>query len=225
MNHPGLSPFPPVVFALGPVQVTLTVIYTWVEMAALVGVAAVFTRALGPRPGGGQNLLEMVVEWLLDTIGAVAGPRPERLLTLVGTLALFIAVGDCMSVVPGLMAPTRDLGTTAALSLVVFCAVPYYGVRDRGLTGYLRHYLEPAWVMLPFNLLAEVSRTVAMAVRLFGNMMSEELIIAVLLTLAGLLVPVPIMALSLLTGLVQAYIFSVLTLVYIGAVLGGRGGG
>jgi F-type H+-transporting ATPase subunit a len=215
----GLGIAAPVVFSLGPVEVTSTIIYAWVDMAFLIVVSAAITRAVTLRMRPGQNVLELVVEWLLDTIEEMTGAEPEAFLPLVGTLALFILVGNTMSVVPGLRAPTGDLSTTAALATIVFVAVPYYGIRHRGLGGYLRHYIRPTWIMLPFNILTEISRTVALAVRLFGNVMSEQLIVAVLVLLAGLLVPVPLLALSLLTGVVQAYIFSILALVYIGAVL------
>ncbi len=219
MSPPVAGLASPVAFSLGPVPVTMTVVYTWLEMAVLAGGSWLLTRVVTLRLSPGQNVLELVVEAIMDTIGAVTGTDPEELLALVGTLALFIAVANTMSIVPGLVAPTSDLSATVALAAVVFFAVPYYGIRGRGLAGYLRHYREPTWIMLPFNVISEVSRSVAMAVRLFGNVASDELVLAVLLLLAGLLVPVPILALTLLIGLVQAYIFAVLTLVYIGAVL------
>jgi F-type H+-transporting ATPase subunit a len=159
----------PVLFRAGPVQFTSTVIYTWIDMAFLVAAAAILTRTVTLRMTPGQNVLELIVEQIMDNIEAVTATDPRPLLALVGTLALFLAVGNTMSIIPGLEAPTRDLSATAALAVVVFFAVPYYGIRSRGLEGFLRHYLEPSWVLLPFNLASEVSRTVAMAVRLFGN--------------------------------------------------------
>jgi len=210
----------PVVARLGPVAVTTTVVYSLLDSAVLVVGSALITHAVTLRMTPGQNVLELVVEWILDQIKAVTGAKdPKAFLPLIATLGLFILVGNVMGILPGLAAPTSDLSTTAALALVVFFAVPYYGIRDRGVAGYLRHYLEPTWVMLPFNVISEVARTLALAVRLFGNMMSGELVTAVLILIAGLLVPVPILALHLLIALVQAYIFAVLSLVYIGAVL------
>jgi F-type H+-transporting ATPase subunit a len=141
---------------------------------------------------------------------------------LVVTLALFIATANLLGLVPGLHAPTADFSTTAALAVIVFFAVPFYGIRARGLVGYLRHYLEPTPLLLPLEIVTEFSRTLALAVRLFGNVMSEELVIAVLLTIAGLLVPVPLMMLAVLTGMVQAYIFAVLTVVYLSAAVRAR---
>lgn len=214
----------PVLWRLGPVEVTSTVVYSLLDSAMLVAASAFFTHALRPALGPGQAALEYVVEWLMDTIKAVTGHEPRSILPLVGTLALFIAVGNTMAIVPGLEAPTSDLATAAALATVVFFAVPLFGVRSRGVEGYLKHYLEPTWIMLPFNIISEATRTLAMAMRLFGNMMSGHLVLAVLLLIAGLLVPVPILALHLLIGLVQAYIFTILTLVYIGAVLKHRHG-
>ncbi len=138
---------------------------------------------------------------------------------LVITLALFIGTANLLGLVPGMRSPTADFSSTAALAVVVFLAVPYYGIRARGLRGYLRHYLEPTPLLLPLEIITEFSRTLALSVRLFGNMVSEELVIAVLLSIAGLLVPVPIMMLSVLTGIVQAYIFAVLTIVYLSAAV------
>ncbi len=138
---------------------------------------------------------------------------------MVVTLALFIGTANLLGLVPGLRAPTADFSTTAALAIVVFLAVPFFGIRAQGLRGYLRHYLEPSPILLPLEIITEFSRTLALAVRLFGNIMSEELVIAVLLSLAGLLVPIPIMMLAVLTSVVQAYIFAVLTVVYLSAAV------
>jgi F-type H+-transporting ATPase subunit a len=147
------------------------------------------------------------------------GSDPRPYTPLIVTLALFIGVANLLGLVPGLRSPTADFSTTAALALVVFLAVPIFGIRARGLRGYLGHYLEPSPLLLPFEIITEFSRTLALAVRLFGNVLSEELVIAVLLSLTGLLVPVPIMLLAVLTSVVQAYIFAVLTVVYLGAAV------
>jgi F-type H+-transporting ATPase subunit a len=146
-----------------------------------------------------------------------ADPRPY--VPLVVTLALYIGVSNLLGLVPGMQSPTASFSTCAALAVLVFLAVPFYGIRARGLRGYFSHYLEPSPLLLPLEIITELSRTLALAVRLFGNIVSEELVIAVLLSIAGILVPVPIMMLAVLTGVVQAYIFAVLTVVYLSAAV------
>jgi F-type H+-transporting ATPase subunit a len=210
---------PAVLVRVGPVEVTSTVAYTLVASAGLIGVALLVRTGLR-RWSAWAVAAEAVVEHLEDTMRDMSGGSDPRPFTpLVATLALFIGTANLLGLVPGLRAPTADFSTTAALASVVFLAVPFYGVRIRGVRGYLKHYLEPSPVMLPLEVITEGSRTLALAVRLFGNVMSEELVIAVLLAIAGLLVPVPIMMLSVLTGLVQAYIFAVLTMVYLSAAV------
>jgi F-type H+-transporting ATPase subunit a len=162
---------------------------------------------------------ELVVEHFEDLMRDMFGGDPRPYTPMIVTLALYIGAANLLGLVPGLRAPTADFSTTAALAVVVFLAVPFFGIRARGLRGYLRHYLEPSPILLPLEIITEFSRTLALAVRLFGNIMSEELVIAVLLSLAGLLVPVPIMMLAVLTSVVQAYIFAVLTVVYLSAAV------
>jgi F-type H+-transporting ATPase subunit a len=162
---------------------------------------------------------QFVVEHMESMMAGMFGRDPRPYTPLVVTLALFVGASNLIGLLPGLRSPTADLSTTAALALIVFVAVPFYGIRARGLGGYLRHYLEPTPLLLPFEIVTELSRILALAVRLFGNVLSEELVIAVLLLLAGLLIPVPLMMLSVLTGLVQAYIFAVLTVVYLSAAV------
>lgn len=210
-----------VVLTLGPVEVTSTVVYSLIASAVLIAFALLVRAGLSRRSGWA-----VVAEWAVEHFDAIMrdmfGRDPQPFTPLVVTFALFIAVANLMGLVPGLRAPTADLATTAALATIVFVTVPFYGLRERGLRGYLAHYLEPAPWLLPFEIVTEFSRTLALAVRLFGNVMSEELVIAVLLSLAGLLVPVPIMMLGVLTSLVQAYIFAVLTVVYLGAAVRAR---
>ena len=153
-------------------------------------------------------------------IAAVFPQRPRMLLPFIGTLWVFLVAANLLGIVPGLHSPTRDLSLTAALALLVFLSVHWYGIRSDGLRNYLRHYLSPNPVMFPFHVMSELSRTVALAVRLFGNIMSHEFVIGIVVALAGLLVPVPLMALAILIGIVQAYIFSVLATVFIGAAVG-----
>jgi len=213
---------PEVVLRLGPVEVTATVLYSLVVSALLVAFALVVRYGLRRGPSAWQTIAESLVEHLEDIMRDMSAGDPRRYTPLVVTLALFIAVANLLGLVPGLRAPTADFSTTAALAAVVFLAVPFYGIRARGLGGYLKHYLEPSPFMLPLEIITEFSRTVALAVRLFGNIVSEELVIVVLLSIAGLFVPVPLMMLAVLTGIVQAYIFAVLTMVYLSAAVRAR---
>jgi F-type H+-transporting ATPase subunit a len=207
------------VFRWGPVEVTGTVCYSLVVSAVLVAFALVVRSGRVP---GLRTAAEFVVEHLEGVMRDMFAADPRPYVPLVVTLALFIGVANLLGLVPGMQAPTADFSTTAALAVIVFCAVPFSGIRARGVGGYFRHYLEPTPVLLPLEIVTELSRTLALAVRLFGNVMSEELVIAVLLTIAGLLVPVPLMMLAVLTGVVQAYIFAVLTVVYLGAAVRAR---
>lgn len=217
MEGRGFSP--PSLFHLGPVEVTGTVLYSVIASGVLIVFALLVRHGLGRRPSGWPVAAELLVEHFEDLMHDMFGCNPRPYSPLIVTLALFIGAANLLGLVPGLHSPTADFSTTAALAIVVFCAVPFYGIRARGPRGYLGHYLEPTPLLLPFEIITEFSRTLALAVRLFGNMMSEDLIIAVLLSLAGLLVPVPIMMLAVLTSVVQAYIFAVLTVVYLSAAV------
>jgi F-type H+-transporting ATPase subunit a len=166
-----------------------------------------------------QTVLETYVGWVRGTIEQIFGEDPDPYAPLIGTLIGFIAVSNLLGVVPRVRPPTADLDTTVALALVVFFAVPYYGIRRHGLVGYLRRYGEPHPLLAPLNVFGELTRTLALAMRLFGNVMSGQMVGAILLLIAGVLVPVPIMALGILTGLVQAYIFGILAAVYIAAAV------
>jgi F-type H+-transporting ATPase subunit a len=206
-------------FHIGPIGVTRTVADSLIVSGLLIALAVLVRLGLGGRPSGWPVAAEMVVEHFEDLMRDMFGADPRPYTPMVVTLALFIGTANLLGLVPGLHAPTADLSTTAALAVVVFLAVPFFGIRARGLRGYLRHYLEPSPILLPLEIITEFSRTLALAVRLFGNIMSEELVIAVLLSLAGLLVPIPIMMLAVLTSVVQAYIFAVLTVVYLSAAV------
>ncbi len=211
--------YPAVLFHRGPVEVTSTVLYSLIVSAVLI-VFAVIVRLSLVRPGSRwQTVAEALVEHLEGIMRDMCAADPRPYTPLLVTLALYIGTANLLGLVPGMRAPTADFSTTAALAVIVFVAVPYYGIRARGLRGYLHHYLEPTPVMLPLEIIAEFSRTLALAVRLFGNIMSEELVLAVLLLIAGFLVPVFIMMLAVLTGVVQAYIFTVLTMVYLSAAV------
>jgi F-type H+-transporting ATPase subunit a len=164
-----------------------------------------------------QNLLEIVVTGIDKQIEEVGLPHPEKYLGFLGTLFLFVAAASLCTVIPGYEPPTSSLSTTAALALCVFVAVPLFGIEDQGVGGYLKSYIKPTVIMLPFNIISELSRTLALAVRLFGNMMSGAMIIAILLTITPFIFPIFMTVLGLLTGMVQAYIFSILAAVYIAA--------
>ena len=196
-----------------------TIVFTWALMALLVLGSALVTRKLstGHQRSRWQNLLEIVVTGITEQIREVGLKQPERYLAFLGTLFLFVAAAALATIVPGYEPPTGSLSTTVALALCVFVAVPLYGIREQGLGGYLRSYLQPTFIMLPFNLISEASRTLALAVRLFGNMMSGALIVGILLTITPFLFPVVMTLLGLLTGMVQAYIFSILAAVYLAA--------
>jgi F-type H+-transporting ATPase subunit a len=205
-------------FRVGPVEVTSTVVYSLIVSVALVAVALVVRAGLR-RLSRWQVATEFVVEHFEGIMQDMLGCDPRRYTPLVVTLALYIGAANLAGLVPGMRSPTSDFSTTAALAVIVFLAVPYYGIRSRGLVGYLKRYMEPTPLMLPLEIITELSRTLALAVRLFGNVLSEELVIAVLLLIAGLLVPIPMMMLAVLTGLVQAYIFAILTVVYLSAAV------
>lgn len=196
-----------------------TIVFTWALMAVLVVGSMLITRGLSTehQRSRWQNLLEIIVTTIVAQIREVGLERPERYLAFLGTLFLFVAAAALATIVPGYEPPTGSLSTTVALALCVFVAVPVYGIREQGLRGYLKSYLEPTFIMLPFNLISEISRTLALAVRLFGNMMSGAMIVGILLIITPFLFPIVMTLLGLLTGMVQAYIFSILAAVYLAA--------
>lgn len=209
-----------VVFRVGPVNVTQPVITTWAIMIVLAIGAWAATRRLASKPGRPQIILELLVTGMLDQIEEVVRKSGRPLLPLLGTLFLFLLAANVSALLPGVQAPTGKLETPAALAVVVFLAVHYYGIRALGLKAYLASFARPKPIMLPLNLLSQITRTFSLMVRLFGNIMSGEFLIGLVLSLAGLFVPIPLMALELLVGIVQAYIFSVLATVFIGAAAG-----
>ena len=219
-----LSPDDIILWQHGFVKLNATIATTWGLMLVLAVGSRLLTRrlSLGAQRSRWQDLLEILVLGMVRQIGDVGLREPRRFLGFLGTLFLFIAFANACTILPGYEPPTGSLSTTAALALCVFVAVPLYGIIDQGLAGYLRSYLEPTVFMLPFNLISEFSRTLALAVRLFGNMMSGAMIIGILLTITPFLFPIVMTALGLLTGMVQAYIFSILAAVYIAAAMGTR---
>jgi F-type H+-transporting ATPase subunit a len=208
-------------FAIGPVIITRPVVTTWVIMAGLTLFCRQATRRLSlAHPGRVQAVLEIVVGLLMSQIEDVLRKDPRPFLPLLGTLFLLLLTCNLSGLIPGVEAPTSKLETTGALALVVFVSVQGYGIRTQGLGHYLSSFAEPKFFMLPLNLLSEFTRHFSLAIRLFGNVMSGEFIIAMILALAGLLVPIPLMALEILVGIVQAYIFTILATVFIGAAVG-----
>jgi F-type H+-transporting ATPase subunit a len=203
------------VFAIGPVIVTNTVVTTWVIMALLAALSWAVTRRLKIDPGPVQTAVEGVVLTIESAIEEVAGRNTREIMPFVATLWVFIVTANLTGVIPEIHAPTRDLSATAALALLVFLSTHWFGIRIEGLKSYLRHYLTPSPILLPFNLISEITRTVALAVRLFGNMMSLEMAALLILLVAGFLVPVPILMLHIVEALVQAYIFGMLALIYV----------
>jgi F-type H+-transporting ATPase subunit a len=216
-----VSPFvTDTVFQLGPVPITRVVATTWGIIVVLAGGAYVATRRLEvDEPGKLQSALEIVVETIANQIRDTLRAPPERFVPLLGTLFVFLAVANLSAIIPGVKSPTARVETPAALAVIVLVSTHYYGVRTRGLRGHLREYIRPNPLLLPLNILAELTRTFALAVRLFGNVMSHELVLGIVLALAGLLVPVPLMVLGVLIGLVQAYIFTILATVFVGAAI------
>ena len=201
-----------------------TIVFTWGLMFVLVVGSKLITRKLSTelKRSRWQNLLEMIVTNIETQIEEVGLPHPEKYLGFLGTLLLFLATASLFTVIPGYQPPTGSLSTTAALAMCVFVAVPWFGIKEQGVGGYLKSYVEPTFIMLPFNIISEVSRTLALAVRLFGNMMSGVMIIGILLIITPFIFPIVMTTLGLLTGMVQAYIFSILAAVYIAAATRAR---
>jgi len=214
-----LSPDEIIFWQSGLFKLNATIVFTWGLMLVLVVGARLITRKLsiGLKRSRWQNLLEIVVTGIEKQIEEVGLSQPRKYLGFLGTLFLFVAAASLGTVIPGFEPPTGSLSTTTALALCVFVAVPLFGIAEQGVGGYLESYVKPTFIMLPFNIISEVSRTLALAVRLFGNMMSGAMIIAILLTITPFLFPIVMTLLGLLTGMVQAYIFSILAAVYIAA--------
>src|SRR5450759_1695226 len=203
----------------GFINLNATIVFTWGLMLVLAVGSKIITRKFSTdlKRSRWQNLLEIVVTAMEKQIEEVGLQHPEMDIGFLGTLFLFVASASLCTVIPGYEPPTGSLSTTAALALCVLAAVPFFGIEEDGLSGYLKSYVEPTVIMLPFNIISELSRTLALAVRLFGNMMSGTMILAILLTITPFIFPIAMSALGLLTGMVQAYIFSILAAVYIAA--------
>lgn len=210
---------PVVVFALGPLQVTSTVVNTWIIMAIVSVAFIVLGRRLQIRPTRWQNALEWVVEALDSLVRDMIPHNPRLFLPVVGALAVFISAANLGGLIPGLRSPTTDVNTPLALAIAVFFSVHYYGIHEKGLLGHLKHYVEPIFILLPIEVASELARTLSLTFRLFGNILGEEIVIAVLFLILPYFIPVPMMLFSIFTSVLQAYVFAMLTVVYIsGAV-------
>ena len=214
-----LSPDQIVFWQYGFFKLNATIVFTWALMLVLAVGSKLITRKLSTdlKRSRWQNLLEIIVTAIAKQIEEVGLTHPEKYIGFLGTLFLFVAISALCTVFPGYEPPTGSLSTTAALALCVFVAVPMFGIEEKGLGGYLKSYMKPTFIMLPFNIISELSRTLALAVRLFGNMMSGAMIIGILLTITPFIFPIIMTLLGLLTGMVQAYIFFILATVYIAA--------
>lgn len=222
-----ISPDSRIVFTLplwflGGIPVSATIVNTWIVMAILVIAGRLATLGIGPAPpvSRWRIAVELLVEMIRNQIRDIGGGDPTRYLPFVGSLFLFILLANMMAVVPGFVAPTGSLSTATALALCVMVAVPLYAIVRNGLPAYLRSYLQPTALMLPINVMGEISRTVALAVRLYGNIMSGTVLVAILLSIVPFFFPLVMQILGLLTGAIQAYIFAVLAMVYISSAMG-----
>ncbi|HSM25601.1 MAG TPA: F0F1 ATP synthase subunit A [Anaerolineaceae bacterium] len=213
-----ISPDGIIYWQSGWIKINATIVFTWVVMALLVLFSIYVSRKLTSDPKKitrAQNILEIVVINVRNQIKEVSQQNPDRYLSFIGTLFIFIVVSNLLGVIPGFRPPTGSLSTTTALATCVFIAVPVFGIASRGVLGYIKQYLSPSPVMLPFNIIGDFSRTLALAVRLFGNVMSGTMLVAILLAIIPFVFPIIMQAFGMLTGFIQAYIFAVLAMVYI----------
>ena len=216
-----MTPDQTVFWSHGFITINLTLVTTWAIMLFMVIGAKLITRNLksNNKISRWQCVLEMIVTGINEQISDVGLPKPELYIGFIGTLFLFVAMCNFWTILPWYQPPTGSLSTTTALALCVFLSVPYFGIQKSGIGGYLKTYIQPTFIMLPFNIISELSRTLALAVRLFGNIMSGVMIVGILLSITPLFIPIVMKALGLLTGMVQAYIFSILATVYIAAAV------
>ena len=212
-----IDPSEIIYFQWGFVRITATLVFTWVIMIVLALASYLETRNVKfeGRVSKGQNILEALVETINSQIKQISQQEPGKYLPFIGTLFIFILVSNVFSIIPGFIAPTGSLNTSTALAICVFLSVPVYGVTEKGIKEYLKEYIKPTFLMLPFNIIGEISRTLSLAVRLYGNVMSSSIIVVILLGVVPFFFPVVIQVLGLLTGVIQAYIFAILAIVYI----------
>ena len=207
------------VFRIGPFAITNTVVVTWAIILALGLASWVVTRRLSITPDRWQVVVEGIVSAVEDAIRVVLPDQFRQVMPFIATLWIFIVVANLVSLIPGIRSPTGDLSLTAALAILVFLAVHWYGIRINGIKDYLRHYLKPNPILLPFHIISEISRTVALAVRLFGNIFSLQMAAMLILLVAGFLAPVPVLMLHIIEAVVQAYIFGMLALIYVAGAI------
>jgi F-type H+-transporting ATPase subunit a len=211
---------PQLIFTIGPIEVTSTVINTWVMIGVLGFASYLLGRSFKVRPGMVQNAIEWLIEAIEGIISKNIGKdNVQSFLPLIAGLAIFIGVANLLGLIPGLRSPTPDINTPLAMALIVFVSVPYFGIKTKGFWRYIKHYFEPIFLMLPIEITSEFAHTLSLSFRLFGNIMGEEIIIAILFMIAPFIVPVPMMLFSIFTGVLQAYIFTLLACVYIGGAV------
>jgi len=206
-------------FTLGPVVIGMSIVTTWGIMLVITAIAWLSTRHLAMLPGAVQTTAEGIVAAIDETISAVAPEHGRQIMPFIASLWLFLIVANLISLIPGLDSPTRDLSVTSALATLVFFSVHWFGIKTQGLKNYLHHYLSPSPILLPFHIISEFTRTLALAIRLFGNMMSLEMAAMLILLVAGFLAPIPILMLHIIEALVQAYIFGMLALIYLAGAI------
>ena len=212
-----ISPDAIIIFQWNGIHLNATIVFTWVVMAILIFISWMATKnlTLGPKITRWQNFLEVIIGYIRQQVKEITQQNPDPFIPFLGTLFLFISISSMLTIIPGFHPPTGSLSTTSALAICVFFAIPIFGIAKKGMWGYFKHYLEPSIFMMPFNVIGDFSRILALAVRLFGNMMSGTLIVAVLFIITPLFVPIVMQVLGLLIGQIQAYIFTVLATVYI----------
>lgn len=207
--------FPVEIFSIGPVVIKNTVIVTWFVMAFIIVASYLMTRRLSIKPGAFQEIFEAIIESAEKTIKDTLPVSPWNVIPFITTLWIFIGASNLIGLIPGFMTPTSDINTTLAFAIISYSMMHVFGLKTMGLRNYLKHYTEPSWILLPIHFLAELTRTIALAIRLFGNMLSGDMIAIILLGIAGFLVPIPFSLLHIVIGIIQAYIFGILTLVFI----------
>lgn len=210
------------VFRIGPVVITTTVINTWIVMAVLFAVVYLLTRKLDEKPRGAQAFLEIVIEFFYSLIDTGLGKAGRKFLPIVGAIFTFIIFLNLSWFIPGMVPPTTDLMTTAALGITTTIIVQAMGIREKGFGGYLRNFAQPVVVLLPMNLIEEVVKPFSLAIRLFGNMFGEKMVVTILFILAPYFAPTPIMGLGILMGFIQAFIFTLLTVTYLATATQGH---
>jgi len=213
MNEKGLAI--DTAFSLGGVNITTTVVTTWLIIAVLALLAIMINARLKSTPDRLQTVVEGAVSTISDAVQSAAPGHARQIMPFIGSLWVFLVIANLIGLVPGMHSPTRDLSATSALAILVFLSVHWFGIRSQGLKSYLRHYLLPSPILLPFHIISEITRTIALAIRLFGNMMSLEMAALLILLVAGFLAPIPILMLHVIEALVQAYIFGMLALIYV----------